>query len=41
MYGIMKCVISFKALDFWVDEFSIDGVRIDAADSIDFSFLEN
>ena len=34
------CEYLFKALDFWVDEFKIDGVRIDAADSIDFSFFK-
>ena len=33
------CNYLFKALDFWIDEFNIDGVRIDAADSIDFSFF--
>lgn len=27
------------AVSFWIDEFNIDGIRLDAADSIDFDFF--
>ncbi len=30
----------FKAVDFWMTDFKIDGLRIDAADCVDFSFLQ-
>ena len=26
--------------DFWIDSFDIDGIRLDCADSLDFSFME-
>ncbi len=29
----------FSAIKFWIDEFQIDGLRLDAADYIDFDFL--
>lgn len=28
------------AVSFWIDEFGIDGIRLDAADSIDFDFFK-
>ena len=30
----------FKAVDFWVKEFDIDGIRLDCANVLDFSFME-
>lgn len=30
----------FNAIDFWVTEFKIDGIRLDAADVIDLNFLK-
>ncbi|EKQ55198.1 MULTISPECIES: alpha-amylase family glycosyl hydrolase [unclassified Clostridium] len=30
----------FQAIDLWIDEFDIDGLRLDAADSIDFGFFK-
>jgi glycosidase len=30
----------FKAVDFWMTDFQIDGLRIDAADCVDFTFLQ-
>jgi cyclomaltodextrinase / maltogenic alpha-amylase / neopullulanase len=30
----------FKAVKFWIERFAIDGLRLDAADCIDFSFLK-
>lgn len=30
----------FNAIKFWVNEFSIDGIRLDAADCIDLNFLK-
>lgn len=29
----------FEAIKFWVDEFDIDGIRLDAADVLDFDFM--
>lgn len=29
----------FDAIKFWVDEFDIDGIRLDAADVLDFDFM--
>lgn len=34
------CDHLFKAVDFWMKEFSIDGLRIDAADCVDMTFLQ-
>lgn len=28
------------AAEYWIDEFGIDGIRLDAADSLDFRFME-
>lgn len=27
-------------IDFWIDEFDIDGIRLDCADCLDFGFME-
>ena len=27
-------------IGFWIDEFGIDGIRLDCADCLDFSFME-
>lgn len=29
----------FEAIKFWIDEFDIDGIRLDAADVLDFDFM--
>ena len=31
----------FDTIRFWVDEFDIDGLRLDAADVLDFGFMQN
>ncbi len=31
----------FDTIRFWVDEFDIDGIRLDTADVLDFGFMEN
>ncbi len=31
----------FQAIKFWIDEFVIDGLRLDAADCLDLDFLKN
>ncbi len=30
----------FEAVKFWIDEFDIDGIRLDAADCLDFEFMK-
>lgn len=30
----------FGVIDFWIDEFDIDGIRLDCADCLEFSFME-
>ncbi|MEE1115064.1 MAG: alpha-amylase family glycosyl hydrolase [Eubacterium sp.] len=30
----------FGTIDFWIDEFDIDGIRLDCADCLDFGFIE-
>lgn len=30
----------FGVIDFWIGEFDIDGIRLDCADCLDFSFME-
>ena len=34
------CNYLFKAVDFWMEEFNTDGLRIDAADCVDIGFLK-
>lgn len=30
----------FETIDFWIDEFDIDGIRLDCADCLDFDFMK-
>lgn len=47
-YNLIKLKLSNKEVSdylldvasFWIDEFNIDGIRLDAADTLDFDFME-